>query len=400
MLRRFPACRIPRLIACCLVTALALGVATPLSGTFLDRATARIRLTPEERALYAEPLPNEQPAVLDTFLDRVIPPGEPRSGERAVLRISAYLSQVHPSGPPEYYMKTGAEVLQSGQNLCGDKATAAVALCRHLGMPARRVIFDNMVAIDSHTAVEVYYNNGWHFTDPSLGAFFYSRPSYDGGGEVLSLHELKANPQGERHAFFVGEARLWTGEHDPGYRFEPLAPDFKPEPWQAFSPAQAYEKAFSVAFPHFRTPEMMCSYPVEITVGEDGEAWLGQPDGSSSDLTHAGPRGGPFDRFSGTAILGQGDLTHVYHTVMLRTPGPGKYTLRYHFSQPQPWAQLAVIELKDVYLVDSAGDENGWTLVFRTQSDLALMLVVNRGGTAHLDAIRAGRVEEEHAPPA
>jgi transglutaminase-like putative cysteine protease len=81
-------------------------------------------------------------------------------------------------------------VLGAQAGLCGDAALAFAAIVKQLGLGARSVQFyydDPGNVPDSHIAVEVSYDGGWHYYDPTFGVFYT-----DASGNVLPITDVRA----------------------------------------------------------------------------------------------------------------------------------------------------------------------------------------------------------------
>jgi transglutaminase-like putative cysteine protease len=81
-------------------------------------------------------------------------------------------------------------VLGAQAGLCGDAALAFAAIVKQLGLGARSVQFyydDPGNVPDSHIAVEVSYDGGWHYYDPTFGVFYT-----DATGNVLPITDVRA----------------------------------------------------------------------------------------------------------------------------------------------------------------------------------------------------------------
>jgi hypothetical protein len=81
-------------------------------------------------------------------------------------------------------------VLGAQAGLCGGAALVFAAIVKRLGLGARSVQFyydDPDSTPDSHIAVEVSYDSGWHYFDPTFGVFFT-----DGTGNALSITDARA----------------------------------------------------------------------------------------------------------------------------------------------------------------------------------------------------------------
>jgi Transglutaminase-like superfamily len=81
-------------------------------------------------------------------------------------------------------------VLGAQAGICGDAALVFAAIVKRFGLQARSVQFyydDPGNVPDSHVAVEVSYDGGWHYFDPTFAVFFT-----DSTGNVLSITDARA----------------------------------------------------------------------------------------------------------------------------------------------------------------------------------------------------------------
>jgi cell division protein FtsB len=63
-------------------------------------------------------------------------------------------------------------ILAAQAGICGETSLAFAAIMQHLGYQARRIAFYWTLADgrpDGHTAVEIFYDGGWHYFDPTFG---------------------------------------------------------------------------------------------------------------------------------------------------------------------------------------------------------------------------------------
>jgi hypothetical protein len=85
---------------------------------------------------------------------------------------------------------TPDSVLAAQAGFCGSAALTFAALVEHFGYEVRSVQFYFTTpggAPDDHIAVEVYYDGGWHYFDPTFGVFWT-----DTAGNVLSIADVRA----------------------------------------------------------------------------------------------------------------------------------------------------------------------------------------------------------------
>jgi hypothetical protein len=89
-------------------------------------------------------------------------------------------------------------ILGGQAGICGHAALTFAAIVKRLGYPVRSVQFwytdpPPYNTPDSHVADEVYYDDGWHFFDPTFGNFWT-----DTNGHVLSIGEVRAGQGAEQ----------------------------------------------------------------------------------------------------------------------------------------------------------------------------------------------------------
>lgn len=87
---------------------------------------------------------------------------------------------------------TANGALRTQAGICTGAAVTFGTIVHHFGFPVRSVNFyyvdlpPNQTP-DGHVAVEVRYDGGWHFFDPTFGLFWT-----DGNGKVLSVDDVRA----------------------------------------------------------------------------------------------------------------------------------------------------------------------------------------------------------------
>jgi transglutaminase superfamily protein len=82
-------------------------------------------------------------------------------------------------------------ILRQGAGICGQSAAVFVGIMQRLGYQVRSVQFyftNPDGSADTHVAVEVYYDGGWHFFDPTYAAYWSS----DTSGNVLPISDIRA----------------------------------------------------------------------------------------------------------------------------------------------------------------------------------------------------------------
>jgi transglutaminase-like putative cysteine protease len=90
-------------------------------------------------------------------------------------------------------------VLGVQAGICGDAVIAFAAIMQQLGYQVRSVqfYFDKPVP-DNHIGVEVFYAGGWHYFDPTFGAYWS-----DSSSAVLSIDAIRAG-EGVEHKDSTG----------------------------------------------------------------------------------------------------------------------------------------------------------------------------------------------------
>lgn len=84
--------------------------------------------------------------------------------------------------------QTADQIIKDGSGICGSAAMTFAAIVRNLGVKVRSVQF-YYDAVNNHIADETFYNGGWHYYDPTFGAYFQSK-----GGKVLSISAARRLP--------------------------------------------------------------------------------------------------------------------------------------------------------------------------------------------------------------
>lgn len=88
--------------------------------------------------------------------------------------------------------------------LCNARANICVNMVEYLNLEAHVInIYDFPSAQSGHSAVEVYYDEQWHFFDPTNGGYFKGPD-----GEVMSLEEMHQNPKAAMAGMVVFEKTL------------------------------------------------------------------------------------------------------------------------------------------------------------------------------------------------
>jgi hypothetical protein len=353
----------------------------------LDRAFVVLDEPAEFIEQWSQPGPNEDLDVLDAALGEIFPDGLDRS-ERGILRILSWTAQrIRLQSSAEH---AGSGVIRQGYSNCYGMARAFVALCQRAGWPARINSLHNFELMPSHNMAEVHYAGAWHAFDPTYAVFFYTRPEYDGEGEVPSMRALLATAARGAHGFQTAR-ELWTGAPDGDAEPRPIPEDARYGEYP-FTLRIFYETLFARGFPAALSDAAAVSFPLDLDLRETDELWIGQGDGDISDQL---PRraDGTAIRHAGTPVIGKTPIPTAYQTVTFLVSEPGRYQLTYHLVPGGHHARMAAIELKSVIVERIEADEKTWSLICRIQDTQGLLLVHNRYYAAFIDAIHVRRMD-------
>ncbi len=341
----------------------------------------------EQLRYYQSLSQGESTAVLDEALARIFPHGASDPGEREVLAILSYVAQILKLKFSSQHL--GSAVLTEGQAYCYGMARAFEALCRRLGFPARLNSVYNFEYMQSHTMVEVYYGGQWHLFDPTYGVFFYDREIYDGAGRIPSARELFSGSLSGQYAFMTCDS-LWSGKYVPGQVPKLLPADFRYR--GAFTLRELYDRVLSLGFPFIESEKHASSFPITVEMGEAPRVAIGAVDGAIEDV-EGRRENASYPRYHGAAYLGHGITGSVFHTLTIKSAGPGRFKLTYHFLPGSQFDTLGIIELRDIIVEREEVEQTTRSIGFRLQSDEGVFLVFNRRGLAIVDAITVERME-------
>jgi hypothetical protein len=103
-------------------------------------------------------------------------------------------------------------ILRQEAGICGQSAAVFVGIMQRLGYQVRSVQFyftNPDGSADTHVAVEVYYDGGWHFFDPTYAAYWS-----DTSGNVLPISDIRAGA-GTMHKDVMAFTNI-VGDADSG----------------------------------------------------------------------------------------------------------------------------------------------------------------------------------------
>ncbi len=344
--------------------------------------------TQERLEHFRTPQKGERLEILDQVLSRLFPDGLQWPGEPEILRVLSYVAQTTRLESSGRHL--GSEVLAEGRAYCYGMARAFEALCRRMGLPARINAVHNFEWMQAHNMVEVYYDESWHLFDPTYGAFFYTRPEYDGMGTAASARALLSGRVAPEYAFQTCEA-LWTGKYDPAWKVRPFPKDLKYGQYR-FTVSELYERVLTTSFPFVQSELEMESFPMNIDMGDGDSLAVGAVDGNTEDV-YGRQADGQYPRYHGAPFLGHMRLGPAFHTIAFKASQPGRFRMTYHFLPQSRYDAIGTVELRDIIMDAHEAGANAWSVVFRLQSEEGLFLVVNREHAAYVDAITVTRLE-------
>ncbi len=269
-------------------------------------------------------------------------------------------------------------------------ARAFESLCRRMGLPARINGVHNFEWMQAHNMAEVYYDGAWRLFDPTYGAFFYTRPEYDGRGEIPSARAVLSGRAPTQHLFQVCEA-LWTGQYDVDWQVRPFPDDYRYSRYP-FTIRELYDHILATTFPFVQSELEMESFLLDLAMSDADRLEIGVVDGKVEDMYGRQPDG-RHSRHYGAPFLGHMRLGPAFHTVTFKAAEPGRFRVTYHLLPQSRYDDMAIVALRDVILDGYESGQHTWSAVFKLQSEMGIFLVVNRKHAAYIDAITVERIE-------
>lgn len=204
--------------------------------------------------------------------------GEKLSQEELCVRVTRYVcshiavGSVEPLLSPRWHIENQAAS-------CGGFAMTFSDLVRVAGIPARYVGVFGLPNAGSHALAEAYYDGAWHLFDATFAVIFYSRPTYDGKGKVLSTKEILTAPVMPTMMKVVSKPWLKNFDRERSHGVLPITG--KPE-WHV----DLYwnEAARRVAFPIAYGNDSKVAFPVRVDLNAAPSLAFGAVDGSWRDV--------------------------------------------------------------------------------------------------------------------
>ena len=174
------------------------------------------------------------------------------------------------SGRPELAAQFATLLLREGKGICGERAKVFSELMHTQGVRARYVCIENIPGgMAGHTTVELYYDDAWHWFDPTLG--FYVTEDGKPDGPVLPASALAQDPElfrrnglGPRFGIESGWQQLKPMDgpnHPPGTTIADLFMRV-PEGLPAVTPDEYFGSGWPVRYSH--QPEEATLFPLIV----------------------------------------------------------------------------------------------------------------------------------------
>ncbi|MGH2566920.1 MAG: transglutaminase domain-containing protein [Bacteroidota bacterium] len=322
----------------------------------------------------------ENGAFLDSILSTIFTNETNLSEEEKSIRILKYVSSVLVAKSNQ---GSATSILRNGYALCYGKSKVFTILSRKAGLPARFVTTMYVRDLKSHVLSEVFYDGKWHLYDASFGIFFYSSPEYDEQGEVISFHDLVANPY--RWTPFIVVPQAGTGSYDesvgsyPVSRVEDERLELSGENISIASYRQGIQKSYPVAY----GSNDIVSYPVDANVRQDSSKWFGRVDKSDGELALF------HDRFSGSHYVGHA-VPPGFHTWLVRAKPFTTVHIEY-YSVYSNSPKLSLVPLRAAKIIQHISKPGKDTFTVQVTDSTAIVSVYCPEGNFSVDAMHIYR---------
>lgn len=321
--------------------------------------------------------PEENLSYLDQTIKNIFPEGtENLSDEAKAIEIERFVAG---------YMKNGSntgsatKILQDGYAQCGGMSYVFRILNRKLKLPARYVGLFNTPGQGGHVLAEIYYNQKWHLFDPTFGVFAYSNPTYDGKGYILSMAELRQNPDAG-YVFQVVD-KPWVGSYSQelkSFGVKPVGKDYLPiYDYGGFG--HYWRNEIKSAFPVAYGATSYVSLPIDIDLENSSYKKL---DVKDNTLGPSYTR----NQFNGFNYLGKTrDVPGIYNTWLVKIDAPKDITVRYWSSETL--GQLEVIRLRSTQMLEIKREKEYTDLRLRIMDNTGIFMVIAPQGSVAIDKI-------------
>ena len=322
--------------------------------------------------------PKEDHSLLDKKIAEIFPEGSdsytPEEKSIRVMQfVTVYLKHQNNAG-------TATEILHDGYSICGGKSYVFRILVRKLGLPARYVGLHYTPSQGGHDLAEVYYDSAWHLFDPTYGTFVYSGPEYDKKGKIVSMDQLRSNPNTGFMMQTTDDA--WSGNYtaeDRNYIVKPIKKDLFPLFSDDFD--QYWRTEVKSAFPVAYGSDSWVSVPIDADLLGKSNFTIGTQDGSHTDVSmHR-------NRYEGYGVLGKSrDTPGVYNTWSLKAEPGSKLSIRYWASKPL-FSGIRLIPLRSVRLEAIERGANYIDLKIQILDEPAIFIAIVPEGSFVIDSV-------------
>ena len=281
-----------------------------------------------------------RPIVADLRRDADALPAAVSADERLCVTTMRYVNASMALGAPEALV-CASDYLDGAVSSCGGYAMVMAELLRVAGLPARYLGLFGIPSTGSHALCEVYVDGGGRLFGPAGGVFFYSRPQWDGAGEILSTEAVMTARA--RPAMMQVVETPWRLNYEQEKNF-PVQPLLDPPTSHVMTywSENGRRGMFPVAFGN----DAVISAPVDIDLRETHVHQLGERTGAWLDTWLKcidDPRNGYFQ-------IG-GDCPKIHHCVRIKSAFPGRVRALY-VATPESEGALQVFPLAHCLLLD------------------------------------------------
>lgn len=266
--------------------------------------------------------------------------------------------------------------------LCSARSYICVEMAEIMNMEAHIMnLYDFPTTQDGHTCVEIYYDEEWHFFDPTSGGYFRNKD-----GKIMSLDEMHSNPQEAMDGIICSENAL-----DQVDNFERMTSYFSEESLRnlrSYGVMDRKEPAFV--------------YPI-VDLAEISGIEIGSLDKDRADVYDEGGRH-QLSQYLDYGLASPNVNVNIQTKWEFTNCKSEKYYLEYYFYDGQD-AEFRVISENaevvtgDTLVIEKNTDKEGvWRIEFIPAEKECMLWIAHdnleAGNGAFVDSIRIGRVIE------
>jgi len=334
---------------------------------------------------------SEDRVYLQSILDIIFPDGIIGLSEEDIsIEILRYVSSALTLGSNS---GNATKIFRDGYAQCGGRSVGFRSLVQMAGIPARIVNIYGLLNQGAHTLVEVYYADQWHLFDPTFALFLYSEEEYNYSGHIASLHELLDTSMDGWYFFKVVD-KPWSGDAAATRLLgvvragEDYMADFYHYPFLS-----SYAQMFTTAFPVAYDNDQIISFPVVVDLADDRVFFVGEVDGSYSDVSRATAVVDTVGKAGMDYLIGTSSRQYL-HTWFIQVPSPGLVRVTYYSTELEP-PTLMLFPLKAAHVISASQAGNKAEFLLRISDPLASVQFWSANGVYWVDAIQAEWVGAE-----